>query len=80
MQFDITNVIIKRSHKHNKPRTGNTTLKLRNTQPTRHQPNVIWMLGKQRRCWNNINPFKPEFTIVIFILYKPRIGATILDL
>ena len=22
--------------------------------------------------WHNINPFKPEFTIVIFIHYKPR--------
>ena len=27
-----------------------------------------------------INPFKPEFTIVIFIHYKPRIAAAILDL
>ena len=26
------------------------------------------------------NPFKPEFTIVIFIHYKPRIAAAILDL
>ena len=26
------------------------------------------------------NPFKPEFTIVIFIHYKPRIAVTILDL
>ena len=27
-----------------------------------------------------VNPFKPEFTIVIFIHYKPRIAVTILDL
>ena len=26
------------------------------------------------------NPFNPEFTIVIFIHYKPRITAAILDL
>ena len=26
------------------------------------------------------NPFKPEFTILIFIHYKPRIAAAILDL
>ena len=26
------------------------------------------------------NPFKPEFTIVVFIHYKPRIAAAILDL
>ena len=27
-----------------------------------------------------LNPFKPEFTIVIFIYYKPRIAVAILDL
>ena len=27
-----------------------------------------------------INPFKPEFTIVIFIYYKPRIAVAIIDL
>ena len=26
------------------------------------------------------NPFKPDFTIVIFIHYKPRIAVAILDL
>ena len=26
------------------------------------------------------NPFKPEFIIVIFIHYKPRIAVAILDL
>ena len=28
----------------------------------------------------SFNPFKPEFTIVIFIHYKPRIAVAILDL
>ena len=28
----------------------------------------------------SFNPFKPEFTIVIFIHYKPRIAIAILDL
>ena len=28
----------------------------------------------------NFIPFKPDFTIVIFIHYKPRIAAAILDL
>ena len=27
-----------------------------------------------------INPFKPEFTIVTFIHYKPQIALAILDL
>ena len=27
-----------------------------------------------------VNPFKPEFTIVISIHYKPRIAVAILDL
>ena len=27
-----------------------------------------------------VNPVKPEFTIVIFIQYKPRIAVAILDL
>ena len=31
------------------------------------------------RCWS-LNPFKPEFTIVIFIHYKPRIAVAIPDL
>ena len=29
---------------------------------------------------NTINPFKPEFTFVIFIHHKPRIAVAILDL
>ena len=33
------------------------------------------MVIKARR-----NPFKPEFTIAIFIHYKPRIAVAILDL
>ena len=28
----------------------------------------------------SFNPFEPELTIVIFIHYKPRIAAAILDL
>ena len=31
-------------------------------------------------CMPCFNPFKPEFTIVIFIHYKPRIAVAILDL
>ena len=27
-----------------------------------------------------VNPFKPEFTIVIFIHYKPRFAGAILEL
>ena len=27
-----------------------------------------------------LNPFKPEFTIVIYIHYKPRIAVAIIDL
>ena len=38
------------------------------------------MLGDRLRCWTNINPFEPEFPIVIFIHYKPRIALAILDL
>ena len=33
--------------------------------------------GNERTLFN---PFKPEFTIVIFIHYKPRIAIAILDL
>ena len=28
----------------------------------------------------DVNPIKPDFTIVIFIHYKPRIAVAILDL
>ena len=34
---------------------------------------ILWTL-------NDLNPFKPDFTIVIFIHYKPRIAVAILDL
>ena len=52
----------------------------------------IWNLGPRGvdtilgYCWakNNkfilINLFRPEFIIVIFIYYKPRIAVAILDL
>ena len=42
--------------------------------------NADVMLVRSLRRWLNINPFKPEFTIVIFIDYKPRIAIAILDL
>ena len=35
-------------------------------------------VGQQTQCW--VNPFRPEFTIVIFTNYKPRIAIAILDL
>ena len=36
--------------------------------------NILSVYGR------HINPFRPEFTIVIFIHYKPRIAVAILDL
>ena len=37
--------------------------------------------GLNKKTWlNSVNPFKPEFIIVIFIHYKPRIAVAILDL
>ena len=36
---------------------------------------MVYMSITQR-----FNPFKPEFTIVIFIHHKPRIAVAILDL
>ena len=33
-----------------------------------------------KRSKSVFNPFKPEFTVVIFIQYKPRIAVAILDL
>ena len=32
------------------------------------------------KIFQRFNPFKPEFAIVIFIHYKPRIAGAILDL
>ena len=37
---------------------------------------ILWFGLK----WTLFNPSNPEFTIVIFIHYKPRIAAAILDL
>ena len=37
---------------------------------------LVWLC----RISQLFNPFKPEFTIVIFIHYKPRIAVAILDL
>ena len=36
------------------------------------------MSAPQEKC--SFNPFKPEFTNVIFIHYKPQIAVAILDL
>ena len=33
-----------------------------------------------KKILQRFNPFSPEFTIVTFIHYKPRIAAAILDL
>ena len=33
-----------------------------------------------RKIIQRFNPLKPEFTIVIFIHYKPRIAVAIVDL
>ena len=33
-----------------------------------------------KRIIPSFNPFRPEFTIVIFIHYKPRIAVAILNL
>ena len=51
---------------------------------------TLWKAGKPKTCIqvyiflmqvkHNINPFRPEFTFVIFIHYKPRIAVAILDL
>ena len=38
------------------------------------------MIIKWKLIMSVFNPFRPEFTIVIFILYKPRIAVAILDL
>ena len=32
------------------------------------------------KTYQHLNPFKPEFTMVIFIHYQPRIAVAILDL
>ena len=53
---------------------------------TDRQINTIYpVTHRQRLVWKNkqpllFNPFEPEFTIVIFIHYKPRIAVAILDL
>ena len=40
---------------------------------------VYTLIFQRCQSWM-INPFKPEFTIVTFIYYKPRIAVAILDL
>ena len=32
------------------------------------------------KIFQRFNPFRPDFTIVIFIHYKPRIAVAIVDL
>ena len=43
---------------------------------------LITLFVYRASAWHilRFNPFKPEFTIVIFIHYKPRIAVAILDL
>ena len=41
---------------------------------------ILWITVSFDLIWNIINPFKPEFTIVTFTHYKPRIAVAILDL
>ena len=50
---------------------------IRNLQANIPQAVYIILLS---RVYLTFNPFKPEFTIVIFIHYKPRIAVAILDL
>ena len=40
--------------------------------------NALFYKGASSSAY--FNPFEPEFTIVIFIHYKPRIAVAILDL
>ena len=47
---------------------------------TTQQEWQIDVLNLQTTTSHPLNPFKPEFTIVIFIHYKPRIAVAILDL
>ena len=41
---------------------------------------LVRELSMQTRGLGYFNPFKPEFTIVIYIHYKPKIAAEILNL
>ena len=43
-------------------------------------PDILQYFTEKRDEYTLINPFKPEFTIVIFIHYDPRIAVAILDL
>ena len=42
--------------------------------------NNITLTNNSDFIFYSFNPFKPEFTIVIFIHYKPRIAVAILNL
>ena len=41
---------------------------------------LLCVMSMLNRSFCVFNPFKPEFTIVIFVDYKPRIAVAILDL
>ena len=43
-------------------------------------PDILQSFTEKRDEYTLINPFKPEFTIVIFIHYDPRIAVAIFDL
>ena len=50
-------------------------------------PTVYHIGSKYHACmvagehaWFTVNPFRPKFTVVIFIHHKPRIAVAILDL
>ena len=52
---------------------------------SQHKSNLTFKIVSEHDPGNrvsssNFNPFKPEFTIFIFIHYKPRIAVAILDL
>ena len=51
--------------------------------PLRHLgPPLYWIFTSEGGGGHfvSFNPFKPEFTMVIFIHYKPQIAVAILDL
>ena len=50
--------------------------------PTTHtlSENYIYLIWTKHLQILMFNPFNPEFTIVIFIHYKPQIAPAILDL
>ena len=47
---------------------------------TKRLADVDLMVARRLRSRPTFNPSNPEFIIIIFIHYKPRIAAAILDL